>query len=147
MTEQEYKEKIKRLERELEVEKQARSSLKEGYDILMELYTKLNQGYNQIKDEIKKNFINLAGQSLDENQISLNEIVIVMKEFSDFKMKYNKDIEELREQTFAAIDNYNSKIKKLNEMLSKIDDEKLADQISEIFKSENESNANNMEGI
>jgi len=144
---EELKAKIKELEKQLEIEKQSKQLLQEGYDLLMELYVKLGRECNQIKDEIKKNLFNLTGQSLNEDQILLDQIVIVMKEFSDYKMKVNKEIDELREQTFAAIENYNSKIRKLNEMLSKIDKEKVIEQISEIFKSENEDNSKNFRGV
>ena len=140
---EELKAKIKELEKQLDIEKQSKQLLQEGYDLLMELYVKLGRECNQIKDEIKKNLFNLTGQSLNEDQILLDQIVIVMKEFSDYKMKVNKEIDELREQTFAAIENYNSKIRKLNEMLSKIDKEKVIEQISKIFEKENKENQTN----
>jgi hypothetical protein len=142
---EDLKAKIIELERDLELERQSKQLLQEGYDILSDLYVKLSQDCNRIKDEIRNGFVNLIGQSADDDNESsmLDLVVLFMKESADFKIKLNNELDELRKQTLDAIEGYNSKVRRLNDMLKRITEEKLIGEISAIFAEENKNNEKN----
>lgn len=104
MDEIKLNEKIKELEHNLELERQANNVLKEGYETIFKQFTEL------------------------------------VTEFENYKKSGKELLDNLHASTVAAIEDYNAKARKLNELLSSIDDEKLAEKISEIFASENKNN-------
>lgn len=111
---EELKAKIIELERELELERQSKQLLGQGYDFLNDLYMKLGQDYIQLK-----------------------------KKYDDYEIEQKKIVDELKQQTLDAIEGYNSKVRRLNEMLKTITDEKVIEQISAIFAEENTNNKKN----
>jgi len=130
------KEKIKELEHKLEVSNEANRVLKVGYDDLLDKFIRLTQEYAKLLDNNKA-----PGVSVNESEL-LEQFVKLSQEFFKFKDDTNAELNFLRKETYAAVENYNAKIRKLNQLLSEIEDEKIIQKISEIFSQENKDNGN-----